>query len=384
MEAAALVPVVASRPSPKHDIDRAVSRQEPRPRGALARALRDSFDEIAPRRRRHRGFACSTTATSAPSTSSGTSAPIAPEVTSIVPLPSSPTASTAVEDSALVPAAPPTRPQAFTPFPEDSLRDLLAESSEASVNAVMVQILPYLTHIIRHQVQLSIVPPLRGEMNTQHELKARFISDQVEVAAAQRSVAPHIITRENSELLSKLTNDKAATLVADLKNARKLRQGRHTPQEDRGEHQILRARHVQGGSRANTEQTRQLHTLLLKLSTGKWVDADIATLIDDLQNRNSHLLLTNRTLRSYVSLARLNSEVLVPAVEGIRAGELDLSALNLGHQTSVALQRIQAATAESLDPHALPAALTRAAHQDAPGKYFKRLRSKSSQGSDEG
>ncbi|ETK81670.1 hypothetical protein L915_12845 [Phytophthora nicotianae] len=167
MEAAALVPVVASRPSPKHDIDRAVSRQEPRPRGALARALRDSFDEIAPRRRRHRGFACSTTATSAPSTSSGTSAPIAPEVTSIVPLPSSPTASTAVEDSALVPAAPPTRPQAFTPFPEDSLRDLLAESSEASVNAVMVQILPYLTHIIRHQVQLSIVPPLRGEMNTQ-------------------------------------------------------------------------------------------------------------------------------------------------------------------------------------------------------------------------
>ncbi|ETP39514.1 hypothetical protein F442_13027 [Phytophthora nicotianae P10297] len=366
MEAAALVPVVASRPSPKHDIDRAVSRQEPRPRGALARALRDSFDEIAPRRRRHRGFACSTTATSAPSTSSGTSAPIAPEVTSIVPLPSSPTASTAVEDSALVPAAPPTRPQAFTPFPEDSLRDLLAESSEASVNAVMVQILPYLTHIIRHQVQLSIVPPLRGEMNTQHwvsELKARFISDQVEVAAAQRSVAPHIITRENSELLSKLTNDKAATLVADLKNARKLRQG---------------------GSRANTEQTRQLHTLLLKLSTGKWVDADIATLIDDLQNRNSHLLLTNRTLRSYVSLARLNSEVLVPAVEGMRAGELDLSALNLGHQTSVALQRIQAATAESLDPHALPAALTRAAHQDAPGKYFKRLRSKSSQGSDEG
>ncbi|ETO70275.1 hypothetical protein F444_13227 [Phytophthora nicotianae P1976] len=187
MEAAALVPVVASRPSPKHDIDRAVSRQEPRPRGALARALRDSFDEIAPRRRR-----------------------------------------------------------------------------------------------------------------------------------------------------------------------------------------------------ANTEQTRQLHTLLLKLSTGKWVDADIATLIDDLQNRNSHLLLTNRTLRSYVSLARLNSEVLVPAVEGMRAGELDLSALNLGQQTSVALQRIQAATAESLDPHALPAALTRAAHQDAPGKYFKRLRSKSSQGSDEG
>ncbi|ETN20129.1 hypothetical protein PPTG_03197 [Phytophthora nicotianae INRA-310] len=68
----------------------------------------------------------------------------------------------------------------------------------------------------------------------------------------------------------------------------------------------------------------------------------------------------------------------------MRAGELDLSALNLGHQTSVALQRIQAATAESLDPHALPAALTRAAHQDAPGKYFKRLRSKSSQGSDEG
>ncbi|KAF1774006.1 hypothetical protein GQ600_3655 [Phytophthora cactorum] len=56
------------------------------------------------------------------------------------------------------------------------------------------------------------------------------------------------------------------------------------------------------------------------------------------------------------------------------AGELNLADLELDQETFVALQRIQAEAAGSSDPHAVPAALARAAHQVAHGKLHKRIR----------
>ncbi|KAG3094742.1 hypothetical protein PI125_g16463 [Phytophthora idaei] len=56
------------------------------------------------------------------------------------------------------------------------------------------------------------------------------------------------------------------------------------------------------------------------------------------------------------------------------AGELNLADLELDQETFVVLQRIQAEAAGSSDPHAVPAALARAAHQVAHVKLHKRIR----------
>ncbi|KAG2914566.1 hypothetical protein PC119_g24562 [Phytophthora cactorum] len=56
------------------------------------------------------------------------------------------------------------------------------------------------------------------------------------------------------------------------------------------------------------------------------------------------------------------------------AGELNLTDLELDQETFVALQRIQAEAAGSSDPHAVPAALAKAAYQVAHGKLHKRIR----------
>ncbi|KAG3005402.1 hypothetical protein PC121_g15553 [Phytophthora cactorum] len=88
---------------------------------------------------------------------------------------------------------------------------------------------------------------------------------------------------------------------------------------------------------ANTEQTRQLHVILVKARKGKFVDADTTHLLEDLQKRNTHLLHINRVLRSHVSLAGMNPEILVLAVQGMTAGELSLADLKLDQETFVAL-----------------------------------------------
>ncbi|KAG3061451.1 hypothetical protein PI125_g24706 [Phytophthora idaei] len=59
---------------------------------------------------------------------------------------------------------------------------------------------------------------------------------------------------------------------------------------------------------ANTEQTRQLHAILIKAQKGKFVDADTAHSLEDLQKRKTHLLHINRGLRSHVSLAGMDPE----------------------------------------------------------------------------
>ncbi|KAG3182288.1 hypothetical protein PC129_g25370 [Phytophthora cactorum] len=67
---------------------------------------------------------------------------------------------------------------------------------------------------------------------------------------------------------------------------------------------------------ANTEQTRQLHAILMKAQKGKLVDAGAAHSLEDLQKRNTHLLHINRVLRSHVSLAGMDPEILVLVVQG--------------------------------------------------------------------
>ncbi|ETK71741.1 hypothetical protein L915_21062 [Phytophthora nicotianae] len=101
---------------------------------------------------------------------------------------------------------------------------------------------------------------------------------------------------------------------------------------------------------ANTENTRKLHDLLLKVTQGTWVDADTAALIADLKDRNLHLLRTNRALRGFISFAGMDTNTLALAIQGqldassrpsftnscsffpivgIRAAEVDLSTLGL-------------------------------------------------------
>ncbi|KAG3108057.1 hypothetical protein PI124_g10858 [Phytophthora idaei] len=56
------------------------------------------------------------------------------------------------------------------------------------------------------------------------------------------------------------------------------------------------------------------------------------------------------------------------------AGELNLADLELDQETFVALKRIQAEAAGSSDPHAVSAALAKAANQVAHAKLHKRIR----------
>ncbi|KAG2948044.1 hypothetical protein C6341_g26196 [Phytophthora cactorum] len=56
------------------------------------------------------------------------------------------------------------------------------------------------------------------------------------------------------------------------------------------------------------------------------------------------------------------------------AGELNFADLELDQETFVALLRILAEAAGSSDPHAVPVALAKAAHQVAHGKIHKRIR----------
>ncbi|KAG3160555.1 hypothetical protein PC128_g21062 [Phytophthora cactorum] len=107
--------------------------------------------------------------------------------------------------------------------------------------------------------------------------------------------------------------------------------------------------------RANTEQTRQLHFLLVTLSAGMFTTSDTATLIEDLQKRNMHLLQIN-------------------SAQGLAAGELDLNSLDLDQETFVALHRIQAESKDLWDQTAIPAAPAKAAHQVAHGTRHKRIR----------
>ncbi|RAW24635.1 hypothetical protein PC110_g18938 [Phytophthora cactorum] len=235
------------------------------------------------------------------------------------------------------PAAPPMPVDASAPVTEASLQVMLAESSEASVDQMMTSMLRYLTAIVRHQVQLHVSPPLHTDVAAQRhlnsavgfddvlaavqplsdslpdlprrigELEARLRSAEADAAAAKRSVIPQMLARENAEQLLKISSSKVESLEAENRLA----------------------------VAANTEQTRQLHAILIKAQKGKFVDADTAHSLEDLQKRNTHLLHIKRVLRSHMSLAGMDPEILVLAVQGMTAGELNLADLELDQETFV-------------------------------------------------
>ncbi|KAG3230537.1 hypothetical protein PI124_g24365 [Phytophthora idaei] len=271
-------------------------------------------------------------------------------------------------------AAPPMPADASAPVTEASLQVMLVESSEASVDQMMTSMLPYLTAIVRHEVQLHVSPPLHTDVAAQRrlnsvvgfddvlaavqplpdslpdlprrigELEARLRSDEVDAAAAKRWVVPQTLARESAEQLLKISSFKVESLEAENKRLRatnirvdvllqKMKEstGLHTQDlelvraevaERDGvihalERRLAKEREAfKAAVAANTEQTRQLHAILIKVQKGKFVDADTAHSLEDLQKRNTHLLHINRVLRSDVSLAGMDPEILVLVVQG--------------------------------------------------------------------
>ncbi|KAG3064766.1 hypothetical protein PI124_g22239 [Phytophthora idaei] len=147
-------------------------------------------------------------------------------------------------------AAPPGPADASAPVIEASLQAMLAESSEASVNQMTTPMLPYLTAIARHQVQLHVSPPLHTDMAAQRrlnsavgfddmlaavqplpdllpdlprqigELEARLRSAEADAAAAKRSVVPQMLARESAEQLLKVSFSKVESLEAENRRLR--------------------------------------------------------------------------------------------------------------------------------------------------------------------
>ncbi|KAI9998207.1 hypothetical protein PInf_002546 [Phytophthora infestans] len=301
----------------------------------------------------------------------------------------------------------------------------------------------------RHQVKLNVAPPLHSDVRTQRRLKTAMGFDKVlaavqplsnalsalpdrvvslerqlraaqtEAAAAVRSVAPGIMTRENAEAYLKAASAEVKALRKDVKILRESNAKNNamlaSVQSSMEQHsedlkrlhcevqardaviatlnkKLAREREVYKSSiGASTEQTRQLHLLLVKLSKGKYIDNDTLKVLEDPQARSTHLLQVSRTLRAHVSLTGMDPEFLRLAVDGTflisatnvhsqsfvtghTAGELDLEALDLDQETLEALQRIQSAAASSHDSQALPAAVAQADHQVPHGKLHKHLR----------
>ncbi|KAG3069722.1 hypothetical protein PI125_g23147 [Phytophthora idaei] len=303
-----------------------------------------------------------------------TSAPMNPAPASSAPSEVPPALLAASEVPSEPPAAPPVSADASAPVTEVSLQAMLAESSEASVNLTMTSMIPYLTAIVRHQVQRHVSPPLHTDVAAQRrlnsavgfddvltavqplpdslpdhprrigELEARRRSAEADAAAVKRSVVPQVLARGSAEQLLKILSSKVESLEAENRRLRatnirvdallqKMKEstGLHTQDLELAQAEVAERDAVihalerrlakereafKAAVAANSEQTRQLHVILIKAQKGKFVDADTAHLFEDLEKRNTHLLHINRVLRSHVSLAGMDPEILVLAVQG--------------------------------------------------------------------
>ncbi|KAG3061387.1 hypothetical protein PI124_g22803 [Phytophthora idaei] len=137
------------------------------------------------------------------------------------------------EAPASPPAASPVPADASEPVTEASLQAMLAESSEASVDQMMTSVIPYLTAIVCHQVQLHDSPPLPTDVTAQRrlnsavgfvdvlaagqplpgslpdlprrvgELEARLRSAEADAAATKRSDVPQMLARETRSSVSR-------------------------------------------------------------------------------------------------------------------------------------------------------------------------------------
>ncbi|KAI9980001.1 hypothetical protein PInf_027027 [Phytophthora infestans] len=264
------------------------------------------------------------------------------------------------------------------PLTEDSLR--WAESTGASFDHMVTSIIPYLTAMARHQVQLNVAPPLHGDVHTQRRLKTAIGFDEVlaavqplpdalsalrdrrllraaqaEAAAAVRSVASEIMGRESVEAYLKAANAEVEALRKDVKVLREsnvkndvmLTSAQSTMEQHSEDLKRLHSRDAfiatlnkkparerdvyKSSIGANTEQARKIHLLLIKLSKGKYVDNDTRKALENQQARDTILHQVNRTLRGHVSLAGMNPEVLRLAVDDT----FHISATNVRAQSLV-------------------------------------------------
>ncbi|ETM54171.1 hypothetical protein L914_02452 [Phytophthora nicotianae] len=344
-----------------------MSRRQPRPRGALNHALHRAYDALLP----HRRHDPARLEESRPvNTDRSTGQP--PPVASLQP------------------------PSGTSPMDPESARTAL---------------LPYVTLIARHQVQLSVSPPLQRDIRTQRRLNDALGFDQVLAAVQPLSDTlpdlPHAVGELTAQL--KISREEAATakhllvpvqlrvesletllnkstaelngLQAEIKRLKsanvhigslleKSKESMDVQTENRRlamnyaeqkqdiidalDKQIKKEREVfKTTVSANTENTRKLHDLLLKATQGTWVDSGTAALVADLKDRNLHLLRTNRALRGFVNFAGMDPNTLALAIQGLRAAEVDLSTLDLDQDTFLALPRFQQEAGDQEDPFAL-------------------------------
>ncbi|ETP44052.1 hypothetical protein F442_09314 [Phytophthora nicotianae P10297] len=276
----------------------------------------------------------------------------------------------------------------------------------------------------RHQVQLSISPPLQGDVRTQSRLNDALGFDQVlaavqplsdtlpdlphavgeltaqlkisreEDAAAKRLLVPAQLRVESLEPLLNKSTAEVNELQAEIKRlksanvcigsllekskesmdvqAENLRLAMNYAEQkqdiiDALDKQIEKEGEVfKTTVSANTENTRKLHDLLLNATQGTWVDADTAALIADLKDRNLHLLRTNRALRGF-------------AFELPRS---TFSTLGLDQGTFLTPQQFQQEAGDQEDPFALAEGLTKTAQQ-VQSSTSKRSRHGSDDGSSE-
>ncbi|KAG4037296.1 hypothetical protein PC123_g27139 [Phytophthora cactorum] len=130
----------------------------------LNRAIEKAFKALVPRcAREHERLQGDTDHSdtqqhpeAAPPALPGTSAAMNPAPASSAPSEAPPALPAATEVPDEPPPAPPVPDDASAPVTEASLQAMLAESSEASVNQMMTLMIPHLTAIVRHQVQLHV------------------------------------------------------------------------------------------------------------------------------------------------------------------------------------------------------------------------------------
>ncbi|ETN01095.1 hypothetical protein PPTG_24133 [Phytophthora nicotianae INRA-310] len=183
-----------------------MSRREPRPRGDLNHVLHRAYDALLPHQRgdptrleESRPVDTDRSPGQPPSASfSHRQELLFPWVVNQTPTPAAPTAAassatlqTGTQSSTLVPVASPDPADLLEELTVDSLRDLLAESADAT---------------------LSITPPLQGDVRTQRRLNDALGFDQVLAAVQPLSDTlpdlPHVVGEPTAQL--KISREEAA------------------------------------------------------------------------------------------------------------------------------------------------------------------------------
>ncbi|ETO58905.1 hypothetical protein F444_22720 [Phytophthora nicotianae P1976] len=325
-----------------------------------------------------------------------------------VPLPppaavaSSATLQAETQSSALDPVASSAPAESSEMLTVDSLRDLLAESADATVDSVRTALLPYLTLMARHQVQLCISPPLQGDVRTQRRLNDALGFDQVlaavqplsdmlpdlphavgeltaqlkisreEAAAAKRLLVPVQLRVESLETLLNKSTAEVNELQAEIKRLKSANVRIGSLLEKNKESMDVQTENLRLAMNYAEQKQDIIDALdkqiekereVFKTTVSTWVDADTAALIADLKDRNLRLLRTNRALRGFVSFAGMDPNTLALSIQGLRAAEVDLSSLSIDQDTFLALQRFQQEAGDQEDPFALAEALAKTAQQ---------------------